>query len=60
MHEVGAVYAGYADKDELIAFCNKLLEAERAGSRVTLESAHTANSGPLAELLKTIQRDEAR
>jgi len=60
MHEVGDVYAGYADKDELIAFCNELLEAERAGARVTLESAHTANSGPLAALLKTIQRDEAR
>lgn len=60
MHEVGDVYAGYADKDELITFCNELLEAERAGARVSLESAHTANSAPLAGLLKTIQRDEAR
>ena len=60
MQEANDVYMGYADKDELIIFCNELLEAERAGSRVTLETAHAAGSGPLAELMKTIQRDEAR
>ena len=59
MHEVDDAYMGYAAKDELIASLNALLEAERAGARVTLESAHAAGSGPIAELMRTIQRDEA-
>lgn len=60
MHEAGDAYMGYAGQDELTTFLNELLEAERAGARVTLESARAAGSGPLAELLRTIQRDEAR
>jgi hypothetical protein len=60
MHEADDAYMGYAGKDELTAFLNELLEAERAGSLVTLESARTAGSDPLAELMQTIQRDEAR
>jgi hypothetical protein len=48
------------NREALIAFLNELLEAERAGARVTLESAHTAGDGPIAELLRTIQHDEAR
>jgi len=39
---------------------DELLEAERAGSRVTLQSARTASTGPVANLMRTIQRDEAR
>ena len=60
MHEADDAYMGYAGKDELIAFLNELLEAERAGARVTLESARAAGSGAIAELMRTIQRDEAR
>ena len=60
MHEADDAYMGYAGKDELIAFLNALLEAERAGARVTLESARGAGSGPIAELMQAIQRDEAR
>lgn len=60
MHEADDAYMGYAGKDELIAFLNELLEAERAGARVTLESAGATGNGPLAALLQTIQRDEAR
>ncbi len=60
MHEADDAYMGYAGKDELSAFLNELLEAERAGSLVALESARTAGSDPLAELMRTIQRDEAR
>jgi hypothetical protein len=60
MHEADDAYMGYAGKDELIAFLNALLEAERAGARVTLESAHAAGTGPIAELTRTIQHDEAR
>ena len=53
-------YMGYAGRDEIIAFLNELLEAERAGARVTLETARAADRGPIAELMRTIQRDEAR
>ncbi len=60
MHEVSDVYMGYAGKDELISFLNELLEAERAGAHVALDSAHEAGTGPLAELLLAVQRDEAR
>lgn len=60
MREASDVYMGYAGKDELIPFLNELLEAERAGARVALESAHEAGTGPLADLLLTVQRDEAR
>ncbi len=60
MHEASDVYMGYAGKDELTTFLNELLEAERAGALVTLESARAAGTGPLAELLRIVQRDEAR
>ncbi len=59
MHEADDAYMGYVGKDELIAFLNELLEAESAGARVTLESARAAGTGPLAELMRTIHRDEA-
>ena len=60
MHEADDVYMGYMTQDELIAFLNELLEAERAGARVTLDSARAAGSGPIAQLMSDIQRDEAR
>src|SRR5437762_3178489 len=60
MHEADDAYMGYAGRAELITLLNELLEAERAGARVTLESARAAGSGPIAELMRTIQRDEAR
>jgi hypothetical protein len=60
MHEADDVYMGYMTQDELIAFLNELLEAERAGARVTLDSARAAGSGPVAQLMSDIQRDEAR
>jgi hypothetical protein len=51
---------GYAGKDELITFLNELLEAERAGAQVTLESARAAGSAPISDLMRTLQQDEAR
>lgn len=60
MQEADDAYMGFAGKAELIAFLNELLEAERAGARVTLESAREAGTGPLADLLSSIQKDEAR
>jgi hypothetical protein len=59
MHEADDTYLGYASKDELVTFLNELLEAEHAGARVTLESARAAGSGPIAELMRSIRRDEA-
>jgi hypothetical protein len=60
LDEADDVYAGYAPRAEIVAFLNELLEAERAGSRVTLESAREAGAGPTGDLLSAIQRDEAR
>lgn len=60
LDEADDVYSGYAPRAEIIAFLNELLEAERAGSRVTLESAREAGSGPVAELMAAVQKDEAR
>jgi hypothetical protein len=37
---------GYAGKEELTAILTELLEAERAGVRVTHEGALTARDGP--------------
>ena len=51
---------GYAGKAELAVFLNELLEAERAGARVTLRSVRVAGAGPIAKLRWTIQRDETR
>lgn len=60
MAEADDAYMGYAGKPELVAFLNELLEAERAGARVTLHSARDAGGGLLAELMQAIQRVEAR
>src|SRR5437588_12196937 len=60
MHEADDVYMGYAGKEELSAILTELLEAERAGVRVTHESALTARDGPLGELMRAIEKDEAR
>jgi hypothetical protein len=60
MHEADDGYMGYATKDELIALLNELLEAERAGARVTLETGRGASAPQIANLMLTIQKDEAR
>ena len=60
MHEADDGYMGYATKDELVAFLNELLEAERAGARVTLETARGASAPQIADLMLAIQKDEAR
>ncbi len=57
--EGGDVYAGYAPREELIAFLNLLLEAERAGARITARTALETDDDHLRLLLRAIQRDEA-
>jgi Domain of unknown function (DUF6306) len=59
MHQADDVYMGYAGKDEVIALLNELLEAKRAGARVTLDSARAAGS-PIGQLMRAIHRDEER
>lgn len=58
-HEAEDSYMGYADRDELVAFMNELLEAERAGAKVTMETANGAGHTPLGRLMREIQHDEA-
>ena len=41
-HEADDAYMGYATTDELAAFLNELLEAERAGTGVALKSGAAA------------------
>ena len=47
-------------KHELVATLNELLEAERAGARVTLETARQSHHPAIVELMQYIQHDEAR
>ena len=62
--EAGPLSARPAEKNlervALIARLNELLEAERAGARVTRETAREAGSGPMAALMRDIELDEAR
>ncbi len=53
-------YAGYATRDELLPFLNELLEAERAGARITARTASEARDTRMKVLMRDIQRDEAR
>jgi hypothetical protein len=60
MHEASDAYMDYASTDELTTFLNELLETERAGARVTRERARAVGTGPVAEIMRTVRRDEAR
>src|SRR4051812_4203737 len=59
-HEADDSYMGYATKDELAAFLNELLEAERAGTGVALKSGPAAAGTRFADLLRDVHHDEAR
>lgn len=56
----GSSAAPLVAQEELIAQLNELLEAERAGARVALETARGIKAPAVAELLQHIQHDEAR
>ena len=47
-------------RDDLLAFLNEMLEAERAGARSLLHLAKDAKSEEAAALAKAIHHDEAR
>jgi hypothetical protein len=59
-HEGNDAYMGYATREELAAFLNELLEAERAGTGVALRSADAAAGTKFADLLRDVHHDEAR
>ena len=59
-HEADDAYMGFATRDELVAFLNELLEAERAGTGVALRSAEAAQGTPYVGPLQDVHRDEAR
>ncbi len=60
MHEADDAYMGYVTREELAAFLNELLEAERAGTGVALRSAESALGTPFVDLLREVHEDEAR
>jgi superfamily I DNA/RNA helicase len=59
-HEADDAYMGFASRDEIAAFLNELLEAERAGTGVALRSAEAAAGTAFVDLLRDVHRDEAR
>lgn len=58
--QADAAYMGYADRAELVAALNELLEAERAGARVARASGQAAAGPAHAALMRTVRDDEAR
>ncbi len=54
------LYAGFATREEILVFLNELLEAERAGARITARTALDAKDESLAGLMQEIRHDEAR
>ena len=52
-HEAADAYMGFATRDEIAAFLNELLEAERAGTGVALRSAEASQGTPYVGLLRT-------
>lgn len=51
---------GFASREDIAAFLNELLEAERAGTEVALRSAEAAGETPFEDLMRVIHHDEAR
>lgn len=54
------VYMGYANRDDLLAALNELLEAERAGARVALASLQDAAGPDHEKMMRAVHADEAR
>ena len=53
-------YMGYLTQTELIDFLNAMLETERAGARVTLQTAKEARQASIKKLSLTVHREEAK
>jgi len=59
-NEADDAYMGFATREEVAAFLNELLEAERAGTGVALKSAESATGTKFVDLLRDVHSDEAR
>ncbi|MGD9664120.1 MAG: DUF6306 domain-containing protein [Novosphingobium sp.] len=57
--EAADSYMGYADRDEILAELNELLEAERAGARVALDSSKLTEPLGYRDLMQGVRADEA-
>ncbi len=57
--EASDAYMGYADRDQILTALNELLEAERAGARVALESSKAKEPAGYSELMQHVRKDEA-
>lgn len=57
--EASDAYMGYADRDEILTALNELLEAERAGARVALDSSKAKDPEGYTELMQHVRKDEA-
>ena len=53
-------YMGYASREEILKVLNALLEAERAGARVTLRTSLEAAAPEIRTIAAAIHRDEAQ
>ncbi|MBX6369979.1 MAG: hypothetical protein IRZ04_18515 [Rhodospirillales bacterium] len=51
---------GHADREEMLSLLNELLEAERAGAKVTLRLSREANDPAVDAALQAVAIDEAR
>jgi uncharacterized protein YeaO (DUF488 family) len=58
--DADAAYRGYASRDEVVAFLNELLEAERAGAKATLRMAEGAEDPKLKTRVIAMHHDEAK
>lgn len=56
----GPAGAAPASREEVLEALNELLEAERAGARVAMETAREIPPSALASLVQDIQKDEVR
>jgi len=52
--------AGQVSREEMLLALNELLEAERAGARVAMETARDIPTSELASLVQDIHKDEVR
>lgn len=57
--ECSDAYMGYADRDEILAALNALLEAERAGTRVASSSRRETTLTDYSALMHDVGQDEA-
>lgn len=55
-----AADAAWATREEVLGALNELLEAERAGARVAMETARDMSPSALASLVQDIHKDEVR